>query len=171
MFNQTYRTPVFESRGLKRLYLTKNSNQWKIIGEFFEKHKIARTVLPPRREKTSAKEVEDFIRIWKNAWESKDLNKYIGFYDRTFRSQGMDLRSWRNYKSRLNKKHGPFEIRVSQVKIIKDSGRSLKVSFMQDYKTDSYHDSGVKDLFLLKRGKQWRIKKEMWRPLPMGHTK
>jgi ketosteroid isomerase-like protein len=170
MFNQTYRTGAFESRGQKRLYLTKNSDQWKIIGEFFEKDKIAGKV-PPRQEKTSPKEIEDFIHVWKDAWESKDLEKYIGLYDRTFRSQGMDLSAWKSNKSRLNRKHGSFKIRISEVEIIEDSGSKLKVCFMQEYKADKYHDSGVKNLFLLKRGKQWKIKKEIWRPLPMGHTK
>jgi murein L,D-transpeptidase YafK len=170
IFNQIYRTSAFESRGQKRLYLAKNSNQWKIIGEFFEKDKIA-AVVPPQREKTSPKEIEDFIHVWKNAWETKDLEKYIGLYDRTFQSQGMDLGAWRNYKSRLNRKYGSLKIRVSQVKIIKDSESNLQVRFIQEYKADTYHDSGVKNLFLLKRGKQWKIKKEIWRPLPMGHTK
>jgi murein L,D-transpeptidase YafK len=170
MFNQTYRTAAFESRGQKRLYLAKNSDQWKIIGEFFEKDKIAGKVTP-LQEKTSLKEIEDFIHVWKNAWERKDLEKYIGLYDRTFRSQGMDLTAWRSYKSRLNRTHGSFKIQVSQVKIIKDSGSNLRVGFIQEYKADTYHDSGAKNLFLLKRGKQWKIKKETWRPLPMGHTK
>jgi len=169
-FNQTYRTAAFESRGQKRLYLTKNSNQWKIIGEFFEKDKIVGKV-PPRREKTALKEIEDFIHVWKDAWERKDLEKYIGLYDRTFRSDGKDLRAWRRYKSRLNRKYVSFKIRISRVKIVKDSVSNLKVRFIQDYKADTYHDSGVKDLFLLKRGKQWKIKKEIWRPLPMGRNK
>ncbi|MCD4717950.1 MAG: L,D-transpeptidase family protein [Desulfobacterales bacterium] len=170
MFNQTYRTSAFESRGQKKLYLTKNSNQWKIIGEFFERGKIAGKV-PPRRKKTSPKEIEDFIHFWKNAWERKELDKYIGLYDRTFRFHGMDLRAWRSYKSRLNRKYGSFKIRVSKVKIIKASGNKLKVRFIQEYKADTYHDSGIKNLFLLKRGKQWKIKKETWRPLPTGRTK
>jgi len=169
-FNQIYRTADFESRGQKRLYLTKNSNQWKIIGEFFEKDKIGRKV-PPRLEKTSPKEIEAFIHVWKNAWEGKDLEKYIGLYDRTFRSQGMDLKAWRRYKSGLNRKYGSVKIRISEVKIVKDSGSNLKVRFKQEYKADTYHDSGFKNLSLLKRGKQWKIKKEMWRPLPMGNTK
>ena len=170
MFNQTSRTSAFESRGQKKLYLTKNSNQWKIIGEFFERDKIAGKV-PPRRKKTSPKEIEDFIHFWKNAWERKELDKYIGLYDRTFRFHGMDLRAWRSYKSRLNRKYGSFKIRVSKVKIIKASGNKLKVRFIQEYKADTYHDSGIKNLFLLKRGKQWKIKKETWRPLPTGRTK
>ncbi len=170
VFNQTYRTAAFESRGQKRLYLTKNSNQWKIIGEFFERDKITGKV-PPRREKASPKEIEDFIHVWKNAWERKDLEKYIGFYDRTFRSQGMDLRAWRSHKARMNRKYGSFKIQISRVKIIKDSGSNLKVRFIQEYKADTYHDSGVKNLLLLKRGRQWKIKKEVWNPLPMGYTR
>lgn len=33
-FDQTYHAAKFENRGKKRLYLAKNSNEWKIIGEF-----------------------------------------------------------------------------------------------------------------------------------------
>ena len=169
-FNQIYRAADFESSGQKRLYLIKNSNQWKIIGEFFEKDKIGRKV-PPRLPKTPPKEIEDFIRVWKDAWERKDLEKYVGLYDRTFRSYGMDLKAWRIYKSGLNRKYGSVKIRISEVKIVKDSGSNLKVRFKQEYKADTYHDSGFKNLFLLKRGKQWKIRKETWRPLQTGNAK
>ncbi|HJX34375.1 MAG TPA: hypothetical protein VJ373_04295, partial [Desulfatiglandales bacterium] len=41
-FRQTYTTPDFKSSGTKMLYLTKNSDQWKIVAETFDLDKIER---------------------------------------------------------------------------------------------------------------------------------
>jgi murein L,D-transpeptidase YafK len=166
-FEQTYRTPVFESQGEKRLYLTKNSNEWKIIGEFFEKGKIRRKAVVESPKPALLKEIEQFIETWKNAWEQKDLNTYIGAYDSEFRSRGMDIRTWKRYKAGLNKKCGSLKIMINQLKITQNSDHIVQVRFRQEYHADTYQDSGTKDLYLIKRGNNWKIKKEMWRPTTM----
>jgi len=60
-FNQRYRTPVFESSGKKRLYITKNSDEWKIIGETFSiadaKQMPKATLLPESRLKDTVDEI------------------------------------------------------------------------------------------------------------------
>jgi murein L,D-transpeptidase YafK len=138
-FYQTYHTNKFESRGEKRLYLAKNSNEWKIISEFF-------------------KEVD----TWKNAWEQQDLCTYISLYDQKFRSQGMDLKAWKRYKKKLNKKYRSIKIQISKLKIIRHSANSVRVRFRQSYQADTYHDLGIKNLYLKRSKEGWKIKKETW---------
>ena len=77
----------------------------------------------------------------------------------------MDVRAWKRYKAMLNKKYGSLKIRISQLKIIQNSDYIVRVVFKQEFHADTYKDSGMKDMDLVKRGKNWKIKKEIWRPL------
>jgi len=163
-FNQRYSTGGFESQGEKRLYLQQNSNEWKIIGEFFQREKIKRA--PPREPYLSSLEdIKRFISSWKNAWEEKDLGTYILCYDAKFRSRGMDLEAWKRHRERLNRKYGSLKIGIMDLRIVQVSNRKAKISFKQSYQADEYEDYGLKDLLLIKKGQHWKIKREEWRPL------
>ncbi len=164
IFKQTYRTPSFQSRGIKRLYFTKNSKQWKIIGEEFkgaEKQRIPaeKPVIFTRRE------VEDFIYAWKHSWETKDLAEYISCYAPDFTSRGMNLNSWKRHRDRLNKKYKSVHVTISDLRINRVSDRNARVRFTQSYKADSYKDLGIKKIVLVRKGGDWKIKEEEWTPI------
>ena len=201
-FRQNYKTPVFESSGLKRLYITKNSEEWKIIGETFsvaEARQVAATTpMPekdqkeseeikqvplmspqpgPEKEKTaetqqsfsktilhdnSHEEIEAFINSWIDAWEKKDIKRYIASYDAKFESRNMNLDAWKRQKEILNKRYKSIKIEISDLKITNVSDSKADVSFIQEYRSDSYMDRGEKNMVLIKEGKKWKIKKEEW---------
>lgn len=160
-FDQTYHAAEFESRGEKRLYLATNSNEWKIIGEFFKGVRIAKKA-SSRLPVADLHEIKDFIDIWKSSWEQQDLSTYMGLYDQKFRTRGMDLKAWKRYKEKLNKKYRSIKIQISELKIIRHSADSVRVRFRQSYQADTYHDLGIKNLYLEKSKEGWKIKKETW---------
>ena len=160
-FRQTYRAGDFLSLGEKRLYLAKNSNQWKIIGEVFVEDKAGPGV-SPKKPGSVLQEIKRFINTWKKAWEEKDIAAYIACYDLDFQSQGMDLEAWKSRKAFLNKKYGSIKVRFSHLKITQDSSKTAHVRFRQRYRADAYEDFGVKELSLVKRGRRWEIRAESW---------
>jgi len=163
-FNQQYKTEVFNSGGEKRLFLRKNSDEWKIVGEFFEgadKIQIAAT----RRAVSKTEEIKRFIELWRKAWEKKDLKTYIACYDTQFRSRGMGLKSWKRHREELNRKYRYLKIRVSNLEVEQVSYRTASITFKQNYRADTYKDVGFKEISLIKKGKHWKIKKEEWLPL------
>ncbi len=163
-FNQRYKTEVFNSEGEKRLFLQKNSNQWKIIGEFFEgADKIQ--VATKRRAVSKTEEIKRFIDLWRKAWERKDLKSYLACYDTEFRSRGMGLRSWKKHREGLNRKYRSLKIHISNLKVKQVSDRAASVTFNQNYRADAYNDVGLKEISLIKKGKHWKIRKEEWQPL------
>ena len=166
MFDQTYETPAFESRGRKRLYLSKNSNQWKIIGEFFEKYKPS--TRPTRKPDRVLSDLRGLVEAWKTAWESKDLNTYMGFYANEFRARGMDWKAWKSHKAKLNRKYRLLKIDISGLRIAKISKTRAEIKFRQHYKADTYEDIGIKKLLLVKRGRQWKIRGETWDLITAG---
>lgn len=163
-FKQTYRSPGLESRGTKKLYFTKNSNQWKIIAEYFRGDEKAR--VPAKKPVLfSREEIEDFIHLWKDSWEGKDLKRYISCYDTDFKSRDMDLSAWEKHKQRLNRKYHAIQVKISGLKIKRLTNNTAEVRFTQDYRADEYGDLGVKKMLLVKEGKEWKIKTEDWTPI------
>ena len=159
-FEQDYRTPGFDSLGTKKLYLTQNSKEWKIIAETFigyDKTKVA------EKKSSDRKRIKNFLLSWKNAWEKKDISGYISCYDKSFKSRGMDLDGWANHRQRLNDKYDTINVDISNIKIQPlASGKKARVSFTQKYKADRYRDKGKKKILLVREGKDWKIMEEEW---------
>lgn len=160
-FEQDYRTPSFDSLGNKKLYLTQNSIEWKIIEETFTGYDRAKVVKKPHD--ISKKEIEDFLFVWKNAWENKSVSGYISCYDKRFKSRGMDLDDWELHRRRLNDKYSTISVEISNIKIQSlAAGKKARVSFIQKYKADRYSDKGKKQILLVRKGKDWKIMEESW---------
>ncbi len=160
-FDQRYSTDRLQSKGEKRLYLQQNSKEWKIVGEFFQKEKLRRFA-PQKPYASSLDDIKRFIASWEKAWEEKDLETYMFCYDARFRSRGMDLEAWKKHRQRLNLKYRSVNVDVMDLSIVQVSKWTAKVSFKQNYKADEYQDFGLKNLLLVKRGKNWKIKEEEW---------
>ena len=163
-FNQEYRSDTLFSNGIKSLYFKKNSDKWKIIGEFFTgKDKVA---IPPERPPVMDKvQVENLIYSWLDAWENKDLDRYISFYGDGFLSRGMDISAWKMHRDKLNKRYDLIDIRIDDLKIKEETGSRTYVSFKQDYRADNFRDYGLKEMVLEKEAGDWKIKEEDWTPI------
>lgn len=172
-FRQKYGAEGFHSVGDKTLFLQKNSDEWKIVGETFSAPTITRVAAVQKRAVPSAVEeslsiteqINALLASWKKAWEKKQFDRYISFYDPGFSSQGMNLKMWKHHKQKLNKKYSAIEVDIAEVKIEQASDHTATVTFKQTYKTGEYRDMGLKNLLLVKKNKQWKIKEEEWRPL------
>lgn len=164
-FDQSYRTAAFNSFGKKRLYFHQNSTEWKISDEFFTAKKESSFKVKKRPE-FRPEEIKKVVFKWKDAWEREKLNSYISFYDSSFRSRGMNLSAWKKHRNSLNRKYSKITVNIKDLKIRKLSKGKVAVTFKQDYRADRFHDYGLKNILLIKRGNKWKIKKEEWKPLP-----
>jgi murein L,D-transpeptidase YafK len=167
IFTQKYKGDGFESLGEKELYFKKNSDEWKIFGEFFRGK--ARKIVPKEEPKeimvSTLDEVKEFISLWRSAWERQDLDVYVACYDQAFTSRGMDLEAWREYKRGLNEKYQFITVDIQDMVITPKSDRTARVGFKQAFQADDYHDYGMKKMYLTKEDEQWKIKSEIWMPL------
>ena len=163
-FDQRYQTERLQSEGEKRLYLQQNSKEWKIVGEFFQRKELRRGA-PKNPYFSTQEEIRRFILSWQDAWEEKDLEEYISCYDTEFTSRGMDLGAWKTHRERLNRKNRSLNIVIMDLEILPASTREAKVSFKQMYEADAYQDYGIKNLVVVKKGQDWRIKEEEWQPM------
>lgn len=163
-FQQHYKSPFFDSRGEKRLYLRRNSDEWKIIGEYFSAvDERSRKVQPPRPDPSTL--IRGLVTRWERAWESEDIQAYMACYDTAFRSRGMDVRAWQRHREKLNRQYRSVQVEIQDLEIHLLGEKEARVTFKQDYRADDYRDYGLKELLLIKRGDTWRIKGEEWQAL------
>jgi len=119
----------------------------------------------PRPAGEQNKDIRKMLDSWKKAWEQKDLVAYMSFYDSGFQSRGMDFKAWKKHREKLNQKYRLITVDITDLKIERTSAVMASVRFTQKYEADDYEDEGLKSLLLVKRGKDWKIKEEEWKPL------
>ena len=105
--------------------------------------------------------VRGFLEEWKRSWETKQLELYMSFYSENFRSKGMDWKSWREYKNRLNQQYKAIQITV-ETPIILRHNRNVVAVFFQSYRSDRFFNEGTKRLYLTPKGGDWKIIGEEW---------
>jgi len=118
-----------------------------------------------KEARPAGEELKRVVEAWKKAWEQKDLGAYMSFYDSGFQSRGMDFKAWKKHREKLNQKYRSIAVGISDLKIEQASAAMATVRFTQKYEADDYEDEGLKNLLLVKRGKDWKIKEEEWKPL------
>ncbi len=108
------------------------------------------------------REVFDFLAAWEESWEQKDVDRFISFYAPSFTSGKWDRAGWKEYKGYLFRKNRTISVELTPYQVLRHKDY-LTVTFLQDYRTDRYHDTGIKRLFLVRDQDQWRIIAEEWR--------
>ncbi|RMF80633.1 MAG: tetratricopeptide repeat protein, partial [Nitrospirae bacterium] len=108
-----------------------------------------------------------WLEQWRQAWESRDLDRYMSFYSEAFVARGpkgaRDKAAWRAHKAKKFRR-GKIHVRISDVRIEEKEGL-IVISFVQDYRRGGYHDHGLKKLFVRDEGGKLRIVSEEWRRL------
>ena len=107
------------------------------------------------------KAVTDAITQWTNSWSSKDVNGYIESYAPEFKpSKGLSRNAWE--KGRKKRLSSPTFIKITLSNIsINFRGENLaKVSFEQEYQSDTYRDKVNKEITLKMLDNEWLITRE-----------
>jgi len=117
---------------------------------------------PPKTAPTNdTEEVLKAVRQWAAAWSRQDINAYLGAYGRDFRPpRGLTRAQWEaERRARIN---GRAKIRVEVLQPrVSISGDSAKVSFRQNYESDSLETTTRKTLTLTRQGNRWLIVSEL----------
>lgn len=101
----------------------------------------------------------ELIDNWKGAWESRDTDRYMGFYDPLFSGLGRNFRTHSAYKDRLNRQYSFIEVDISNLHVYTHDGE-LVAAFDQDYRSDYYQAKSAKRLYFSQQPEGWRIVRE-----------
>lgn len=114
-----------------------------------------------------ASDIEDVrarVYAWSNAWQNRNINRYMYFYSPTFQSKGLNYKGWMEDKARHFQKSGDIRIGISDLWVFIE-GKYATARFLQRYQDTKYSDVGEKTLILINTSGQWKIVSEEWKPL------
>ena len=117
----------------------------------------------PLAAKPSAAEVIETVEAWARAWSSKDVNSYLAFYAKNFKTPvGEPRAEWE--KNRRQRIDAPLSIVVTidspSVNVLTDD--LVNVTFRQGYRSDIKKlDKTTKTLVMARTDGRWLIQQEI----------
>ncbi len=161
-FYEMFRCPYFKSTGIKRVYLMQKENEYKIVASEWIYSNIN---LDNEYLKLHTAKINSFLKKWKNAWENKDIEKFLSFYDKHATQNNLSAKESIYYhKQRLWRNIQKISVELQNINISIDPS-GFKVKFLQKYRADHYQDIGIKTLIIYPYKGSYKIQKEIWRPL------
>ncbi|MCX8082493.1 MAG: L,D-transpeptidase family protein [bacterium] len=107
------------------------------------------------------KKAIETVKLWKEGWESLDIDKYMAVYDEMFYSGGKDKKQYKAYKADINRQKKHIKVDVSELQILPYGktplGNLLLAFFRQKYSSDNFSSTGYKILYLVERDNRWYI--------------
>jgi hypothetical protein len=112
-----------------------------------------------------ADEVEHFVRQWAARWSAAEVNGYLELYVPDYRGSAESPDGWREQRREQILAPEWIEVGVADLRVVRLSGERIRVTFVQEYRSDLVQDTTEKTLELVQRDGSWRIVREVSRPL------
>ncbi len=103
--------------------------------------------IPTKEVDVQKKEVTLWLKKWLKSWQEKDISAYMAFYDKNFKSKGMNYQNWQAYKKGLAENYNQINIEISEPRIMHFRDEWV-IEFIQKYSSDQYQDLGNKVLYV-----------------------
>ena len=133
-----------------------------VVAEPVKQAKPAEEIIEHNIHDISAN-VSDMIAAWKKAWESRNIDDYIAFYDDSFKEGGMNRDGWKKDKQRKFSRLTVVSVEMENMEISVQDDERIEVTFLQRYRGNNYRDTGVKTMRIVNTDKGLRIVSEKWR--------
>lgn len=107
-------------------------------------------------------EIRQSVTQWAEAWSRRDVATYLASYGPDFKpAQGMSRPDWEAQRKSKLGKYKSIQVTLKDVKVDYSGGEAAGVKFTQDFKGDSFKETGVKkELRLKKTQGRWLIVSE-----------
>ena len=156
-----------EARSLKTKYAVTQKKAKKLTAP----QKVTKTLkeAPAKVAKKLSSTTESlpkkYIQSWARAWEKKDISTYISFYSKEYKGTQNHRGTWEASRQHAFKKNKNISIKLSNIQTYLKEKNKVEVNFTQEYKSDGYTDTGIKELLVEKKGTDWKIINETWMPV------
>lgn len=120
------------------------------------------TVAAPDTAKSEAA-IETVVLSWAQAWSSKDMPAYYGFYAKDFNpGGGQSLASWRTERQqRIGDRSGVISVEIDNLEIRMTGKDSASAVFRQQYRSPTFKGDATKTLKMILRDGKWKIAQEL----------
>lgn len=118
----------------------------------------------PEDTEDPSRQLLDLTSSWAQAWSAQQVEDYLEFYARGFRPPGgMGRKEWEAQRRPRILKPARIEIELSALEIESVGPQRARVSFDQEYRSDSCQDVVRKTQELVREDGGWKILAEQVR--------
>ena len=117
--------------------------------------------VPMTEHNTLREKKAQFLKSWMEAWESKDVEKYMSFYDETFTAPGFNFKTWKRHKEKLKEQYEFIQVRLDQPFLLIHNDKMI-VRTLQKYTSNKHTDYGVKIIYAVLKDGEYKIIREEW---------
>ena len=104
--------------------------------------------------------VANTITAWAEAWATKNVSAYLGFYDASFETpHGLTRGKWESQRRKRITAPATISVNIKMIKV-STTGNEAVASFRQTYRSDKTTSNNTKTLRLVKSGERWLIRSE-----------
>jgi len=119
----------------------------------------------PAAEKPSARpagaEVLEAVQGWAKAWSAKDVNGYLAYYARDFKTpHGEPRAEWESLRRQRISAPKSISVGVEAPRVSMTGDGEASVTFRQSYRSDLVKSTGNKTLVLVRVDGRWLIQQE-----------
>ena len=115
---------------------------------------------PARAREGNTEEVLQAVRAWAGAWAKQDVDTYLAFYAKDFKTPKGETRAeWEAARKQRISTPKKIEVAVESPKVTL-KGDSAVVTFRQAYRSDSLKINGSKTLHMVRSEGRWLIQEE-----------
>jgi Flp pilus assembly protein TadD/ketosteroid isomerase-like protein len=115
----------------------------------------------PAAGKSDSDEVVKAVRAWAAAWSKKDVNGYLSFYARDFKTPNGEPRAeWEGARKQRINAPKKIEVAIDSPKVTLADANNATVNFRQQYRSDALKANSSKTLVLVKNEGKWLIQQE-----------
>ncbi|MDP2242022.1 MAG: tetratricopeptide repeat protein [Burkholderiales bacterium] len=98
------------------------------------------------------------VNDWAKAWSANDVSGYLAHYSPEFKTPGGESRKdWEAQRHARIAKPKKIQVVIESPKVTFEDQHHAKVTFRQNYRSDSFKASGTKTLDMIKAGDKWLI--------------
>lgn len=99
------------------------------------------------------------IEAWRKDWESRDVERYLSHYSKSFRNNEGDLEQWARQKRLVGSGKTWVKVGLSKMSVFRNPGKQdmIVVTFEQDYRSNNLSNVLRKRQYWMKEGGQWKI--------------
>ncbi len=96
---------------------------------------------------------------WRADWESRNAERYLQHYSRTFSAENTNLAQWSAQKRRVNAGKDWIKVRLSAASVFLYPGRDdlAVINFLQDYSSSNLSNKMRKRQYWIREGGTWKI--------------
>jgi len=104
------------------------------------------------------------VEDWRQAWSSKDTERYLSFYGSEFSTAGMRLKDFVAHKHRVNAAKQYIDVQLSDISLYRypgSNGELMLAEFTQHYRSDNFTQRSLKQQFWKREADgSWKIFRE-----------